>query len=175
MVKINNTEIRTVHVFYALAGALLAVLLLNVFLASSLSEEMGKNAQPAAEQAKPAEISIVTISAPADCAGCFDVGGFVSQLKSQGAAVAGEKTLMAGSGEAQQLISRYQIDRLPTAIVTGELGKNGALGVFLSGAGELKDGSRLEYRRRGLPGVFPVGPVELESEVANFWSLREQA
>ncbi len=167
MVKINN-----VHVFYALLGALLVVLVVNFSLSATLSDEINKNAEAAGEQARPAEIAIVKISAP-DCPGCFDIENFVSQLKSQGVSVKSERALSAGSSEARQLISKYQIDKLPVAIVSGEVGKTDALKSFFSSMGEFRDsGKTFVFGRQELPyytlgGNRVAGAVKIISLEAN--------
>lgn len=130
-----------INVLYALLGILLVILVINVSISTNLFTKVNEKIKVAKEQNSPAEITVIKIAAP-NCESCFDVEPFISQLKNQNVNVTSERTLLAGSSEAQQLTSKYSIDKLPAVIVTGEINKTDTLKNFFLSKGELKDGEK---------------------------------
>lgn len=111
-----------VDILLIAAIALGIILIINIFLAFGISQNLKKNIEAAKEAAKPAEIQLVLIK-NSRCTECFDAAQVISYVKSQKVELLSEKTLEFGSTEAKSLISKYKIEKIPAVLVTGELDK----------------------------------------------------
>lgn len=98
------------------------ILLANIFFTLSVSKSLKKNIETANEAARPGEIEITLIENSA-CLDCSDISEVVDYVKSVKSNVTKETTLEFSSSEAKQLISKYQIKKIPAILVTGELSK----------------------------------------------------
>lgn len=76
----------------------------------------------AAEEAtKPAEVEIIKISR--QCDGCYDIGAALNQIRNLNIKVVKERETDADSQEGKELIAKYSITKLPSAVITGEIEK----------------------------------------------------
>ncbi|MEK9183306.1 MAG: thioredoxin family protein [Patescibacteria group bacterium] len=91
------------------------------------------------EAKRPAEIEAIIIKEPS-CADCVDVNNFLEQLKKNNVNVKIAKTVEKMSEEGNALIKKYNIEKIPTVILTGEIEKGEFLQKALPAAGEIKDG-----------------------------------
>ncbi len=114
---------------------------------------INKNIAAAKEAARPASIKITIITAP-DCADCFNVQSAVANFKKQNVSVGEEKSFSFDSDQAQSLIKDWGISRVPTYIVTGEVGKKN-LEQFVKSNGEVKNNTFVFTK---VPPVF-LDPV----------------
>ena len=120
--------ILTIAVLATVAGALFSTKILA---------SIKKNIAAAKEAARPANVKVVKITTP-DCKDCFNVDSAIANFKKQNVKVEEEKTLAFNSSGANSLIKQFNIKKLPTYIVTGEVKKNN-LESFVKGNGEIKD------------------------------------
>lgn len=97
-------------------------MIFNIFLASSLSNGLKKNAEALMESQKPARIELTAIR-NSKCTDCFDISAAVGQVKSSKANITKETVLEFGSSGAKDAISKHKIERVPALIVTGDTGK----------------------------------------------------
>lgn len=118
-----------IALFATIGGALFATKTLS---------GIDKNIAAAKEAQRPANIKLIKISTPT-CNDCFNLDEAVTAFKKQSVSVGEERTLQFDSSEAQVLIKKLGIKKLPTYIATGEVGKNNLEG-FVKGSGEVKDG-----------------------------------
>ncbi len=116
--------------------ALIATIGGALFATKTLST-INKNISAAKEAAKPANIKITIITAP-DCADCFNVQDAVANFKNLNVAVGEEKSFSFDLPEAMSLIKEFGITRVPTYIITGEVGKKN-LEQFVKSNGEIKN------------------------------------
>lgn len=141
---------RTNRAIMAIAAILLAVAVFNLStvlgMSSKLSEIASKNAaaqkllsEQAKEQARAANISITEITA-GGCLDCYNLTSAITSLKSANVNVLSEKSLDYKSEEAKALISKYNISKIPTFIIAGEINKSNIASV-LSIFGEKKAGA----------------------------------
>lgn len=98
----------------------------GIYQASSLNALFDEKLEEAKEAARPAEIQLITISTPS-CDGCYDINAVVEVIESTGANVTSKKEIEFKSSEAQSFIDKYNIEKLPTVIVTGEVNKSKTL------------------------------------------------
>lgn len=92
--------------------------------------------QPAVQPA--AKLQLVSITS-SSCPLCFDISGFSSAFKQMaGVNVTSEKTLDLSSAEAQALVSKYSITKVPIVIITGEFNDSRLSTVLTQQLGQIK-------------------------------------
>ena len=114
---------------------------------------INKNIKTAKEDARPAKVQVVKITAP-DCQDCFNVETAVAEFKKLNVQAEEEKTLAFDSPEAASLIKQLAIKKVPTYLVTGEVTKSN-LENFVKSNGEIKENTFIFTR---------LSPVFLDTE-----------
>jgi len=76
----------------------------------------------AKEAARPADIELVVITTN-NCEDCFDVTPVVDSIKNYNVKVNKEESLDLGSVRAKELIEKYNIEKVPTVLMFGEIDK----------------------------------------------------
>ncbi|MBC8500198.1 MAG: hypothetical protein ISS25_00065 [Nanoarchaeota archaeon] len=108
---------------FGLLGALLILFALyNVFQISSFSNLFDEKIAEAKEAARPAELQMIVIT-DSDCTDCFDIQSVVDSVKNAHVNITSEKSVELSSDEAQGLISKYSIEKIPTVLLFGETNK----------------------------------------------------
>ena len=90
------------------------------------------------EELRPAELQLIKIMSDG-CDSCFDVEKAVSELKNQNVNITTDEKILSDSQQGKEFISKYNIKKLPTIIVTGEINKSEQLAKYLKEKGEIKD------------------------------------
>ena len=103
-----------------IAAVLFLILVFNMVTMYGIDREIDSLLQKKAEREKPAKIS-VTLLKDEKCSQCFDTTQMMSSLKQKNVDIQKEDELRFQ--DAAQLISQYQIRRIPAVIVTGEVDK----------------------------------------------------
>lgn len=104
--------------------AVIAVLVLyNAYTSLTMGHNVSVQNAVQEEATRAAKIDIITIT-DSSCADCYDVSAVVTKLKAENVAVQSEKVLDLQGSEAQALLSTYDIQKIPTLIVTGEIDRN---------------------------------------------------
>lgn len=98
------------------------ILLVNVFLIANLNTKLSEKIGEIKESAKPALVELLVLK-DSKCDDCFDIDSIVDNIKKSNVNVTKEKTIEANSDEGKNLIERYEIEKLPTVILTGEVNK----------------------------------------------------
>src|SRR3989344_2167585 len=115
--KINNY-----HIFVGLSVLLAVILLFSIMQTFSISGALKDKTEKAKELAKPAKIDILVIR-NSECTDCFDISQVVQFIKSAKVEVASEKNAEFDSAEGKQLIAKYNLEKIPAVVVTGEIDK----------------------------------------------------
>jgi len=102
-------------------GIFIILLLANSLSLISVGKVVDVKVEESKEASRPAEIQLTTIQA--DCKDCFDVSPVIESLKNGNVDITDEQVLSSSSQEAQELILKYNIDKLPTLLVFGETDK----------------------------------------------------
>ncbi len=112
-------ELNYEPIIYILSIIIVSLFIINLLFMIPLTSSIKQKFGEAEELARPAnlELTIITTS----CTNCFDINSIVNNIKSGNVNITKEETI--NTGDAQQLISRYNIKKLPTIIVKGELNK----------------------------------------------------
>jgi len=137
---------------FAVIFALLFISLIAGIVFSMMSLGVAnKKIDATAEAKRPANIEAVVIR-DSECKDCADPALFMGALEKQNVKFTGKRDVERDSEEGRTLISRYTLARLPAIVLTGEIGKGNDLKIFLSQAGESKDGA-IVIRALGAPYV----------------------
>ncbi len=118
-------------------GVLLVLTIANLVLLFPNTKKLLKVASEK-EQTKPPTFALTTI-APENCPECFTTAPLIDALKKQNVSVVSERFLNVSDTEAQQLITQYKIEKLPTLIVAGAFAKQDQLKKLLATIGTVTD------------------------------------
>lgn len=113
----NYIEKNTSKVFMTLLILLLITFALNIFSTSAANSTLNEKAELIKEANKPIKIELTII----DCNECFDTTGILDSVKKQNVDILDETNLDSNSAEAKELILKYNIQKLPTIIISGEI------------------------------------------------------
>ncbi|MBI2578862.1 MAG: cupredoxin domain-containing protein [Candidatus Aenigmarchaeota archaeon] len=122
----NKTLDIILYIFIALAVVLSVV---NFSLISARSEKVKEAVLLAEKENKPAKLELIKIIS-SSCQDCFDINPVIETLKKANVNVTSEKTIDFSSQEAKQLISQYNIEKLPTVVVLGEVNKSSVVNLW---------------------------------------------
>jgi len=109
-------------VFIGLVILIGIILIFNIFLAFNLNKGIKENASAAQEKLKPARIEVVFIK-NSKCPECFDISQIASHLKSANANITKQSSVEFDTKEGRNMISRYKIQKIPAAVITGDIDK----------------------------------------------------
>ncbi len=121
--------------YIALGLAIILIVLYNSFQLSSLSPLLEQRVAEAKEAAMPVKIELTVISTPS-CDDCHDINATIETLKSIGANITNINEVDFPSEEAQALIVKYGVKKVPTVIISGEINKSSSIISTLSEIGE---------------------------------------
>ncbi|MBI4170968.1 MAG: hypothetical protein HY514_04685 [Candidatus Aenigmarchaeota archaeon] len=128
------------YIFVALAIVLSVA---NFSLIATRSEKVQEVVKLTEQQNQPAKLELTKIAA-SSCRDCFDIDAVVENLKKSNVNVTSEKTVDFSSSEAKQLIAQYNIEKLPTVIVLGEVNKSTVTQLWNQNWNvEMKDGTQV--------------------------------
>ncbi len=99
---------------------LLVIAIVNAFLIFSSSSNLNKRVAELKELNRPAQIQVVKIDG--DCADCFKVDTILQKIR-ENFNVTQEASLSLSSEESKALVEKYNIQKLPAVIITGETNK----------------------------------------------------
>ena len=122
----------------ALFAVLIIVGLVNVAILAGVSLSAGQKSLQQKTAAEPAKIQVVEISAPS-CSNCYNTTSLMAQINSMNVN-ASERSILLSSAEANSLMLKYGIDRLPALVVTGEINKTLQLSGLWSQVGTVSNG-----------------------------------
>ncbi len=101
---------------------ILIFFVINVFIFQSRLKVVKEAEKTAAEAAKPALIELVSIKA-SNCINCFDLSPVIESVKKGNINVTKEEILTSDSERAKELMSMYNITKIPALLIFGETNK----------------------------------------------------
>ena len=116
------------QVFLVLAVLLGIILVINIIIGFQMGSELNNNVQAAREKSKPAIIELMIVK-NSKCNDCYDVSEVVGKLKELSANFTKQTEVELDSGEGRQILGKYNIDKVPAIIMTGEIKKVNAEGM----------------------------------------------
>lgn len=117
---LNYIEKNATKLSTGLLVGLLFLFTFNIFLTSASSMALGEKVDLIKEANKPVKIELSIIN----CDRCYDITGVIDSVKKQNIELVAESILDQNSDEAKELISKYNIKKLPSIIISGEISTN---------------------------------------------------
>jgi len=105
----------------------------------------------------------VTIITKKDCTDCFDVNLLLDALKQNNAKITKQTTEYLGDKDAQKLIDKYKITKVPTVLISGDLDKNPTLQNLWKNLGEVID--KVFVFRQVIPPYIDVASGQLKGKI----------
>lgn len=121
-----------------LVVAIIVVFVINIGIITASKKSVKQKADAAEEAKRPANITITVIK-DSSCGDCADINPIIDAVKKTNSKITQEETFEANGQEAKKLISEFEIKKLPTFIIKGEVSKNDDLAKLLSQIGEIKN------------------------------------
>lgn len=166
MEKTNKEKFGLSLNFWLLAVTTLVTLFslaANFVFAGRTSLVLNKKIAEAEEAARPAEINLIVLK-DSSCNDCVSLEPLINSIKQANVKITEEKIIEAANPESKELISKYQIAKLPGLIVGGEIEKEQALKELWSKLGEIKEGVFI-LRQLGAPYVL-AGTGEVKGRIS---------
>ena len=113
-------------IFIVVAIILSAV---NFSLIAARSEKIKEAALASEKENEPARLELIKIVS-ASCKDCFDINAVIEGLKKANVNITSERALDRSSAEAKQFIEQYNIEKMPTVIVLGEVNKSNVVNLW---------------------------------------------
>jgi thiol-disulfide isomerase/thioredoxin len=108
------------NIFIGLAILLGIIVLINIFTAYSLNNQIKEGKEIADQKSRPARIELAVLK-NSKCIDCFDISSIADNLKSMNANITEHSVVEFDSKEGKQLVSKYKIQKVPAAIIRGEI------------------------------------------------------
>jgi hypothetical protein len=120
-----------------LVGLVIVISLVNILNLTNIGSSVEEQIKLYQEEARPARIEVVKI-VDSSCEACYDIETALSVIKQSPVNVTRETVVEIS--DAGQLIGAYEIERVPTLVITGEINKSN-VGAIWSQWGELRNGA----------------------------------
>jgi len=116
----------------------IALLILNNFMLYERGIKVAKAKEILEERMRPAELQLIKL-VPDSCDSCFDIKEAVDELKNLNVNIKDEETILSSSQQGKELISKYNIKKLPTMMINGEINKSEQLANYFEQKGEIQE------------------------------------
>lgn len=116
----NKVNLENIFIWAAILLGIIGII--NISLAFNLNKELNKAAETAKEKLNLAKVELIIVK-NSKCTDCSGISAAVSSLKKVNVNITKETILEFDSREGRELISKYNIQKIPTVVVTGEIGK----------------------------------------------------
>lgn len=126
-------------IIIALILLLATIAVANLVIASTTNGGIQNKIKAAEEKNRPAKIQLTMIT-DENCRQCVDLAPYVDQITQSGVNITNNKAIK-NKQEAQELIKKYEVQKLPALIVEGEINKDSNFKNALSKWGQEKNGS----------------------------------
>ena len=119
----NNLHLSSKLYLIGVAGIfiLLSLVIFNSVYVFGLNDPLSVKINEAKIAFEPAILDLIVIES--SCSECFDVSPFLVSIREGNVEIVSETSLNSGSLEAKELIDKYNILKLPTIILKGEIDK----------------------------------------------------
>ncbi len=109
-------------IYLILGIILILIVVFNLFQGASFGALFNQKLAEAKEAAIPAKIQLVVIK-NSGCRDCFDISSVIASLKGANVNVTEERVLEFDSKVAKELIEKYNLEKIPLLLVSGEIDK----------------------------------------------------
>jgi len=115
-----------------------AISLMNIYIIQGRAEKVNEAKEIAKEFLRPAKLEVTKILL-SDCEECFDIETALESIKKQNVNVTEERTIYLNENYAKEIIDKYNIEKIPTLIISGETNKTEQLKSFFGNIGDFPD------------------------------------
>lgn len=136
-----------------LTAILCVIVIMTTLLVIKTNIDISRKIAEEQEAKRPADIELIQIVA-ANCSDCFDLRLVINQLNTSSFNIKSVRTVYYNSPEGEQLISKYNIQKIPTLLISGETSKANVQST-LSGLGEKADDGTIVFDKQQPPYVNP--------------------
>lgn len=116
----------------------ITLLILSNFMIYERGIKVAEAREIMKEELRPAELQVMKIISD-DCTFCFGAEKAINDLKNQNVNITNEEMISGKSQQGMDLISKYNIKKLPTIIVSGEINKSEQLANYFAEKGKIQD------------------------------------
>lgn len=141
---------------------LLAILVTGSLVTLNMQLTLSTREKQAVESERPAEISIITIVA-SSCDSCVNVDQLLETIQSQNVQISLDEKFTTDSEEGKTLIDTFEITRVPSVLVRGEIEKENVKTFFDSIGQKSEDGTLVIEPR--VPVYFDLAQNRIVGEV----------
>ena len=141
---------------------LLVILVTGVLVTLNTQLTLSSREAREKENQRPAEIELITL-VPTSCDSCVDVNQLLESIQKQNVQISSDKQFTADSEEAKTLISTYQLTRVPSVLVRGEMEKETVRSFFETLGRKADDGTLVI--EPSLPVYFDIAQNKVVGEV----------
>jgi hypothetical protein len=147
--KSNKGSEAPLIAIYTLVAVLILVTAANVFTVGGINTAISGKMAAFEDKYGPAEVTVTKLLYQ-DCNDCFDLNQAMDMINSMDIAVTEMRVLDYDSQDARSLIDKYDIERLPTVVITGETEKDIVKSSW-KGIGDVKDDGAVVFTKQALP------------------------
>ena len=130
MKKVNLEKVITLLLVLTVLLSIINVIMIQIRI-----QKVEEAKELLKEKMKPAQLNIIKLTA-SSCDDCYDIEEAIASLKKQNVNITKEESFELGSVKAQELITQYNVQKLPTLIISGEINKSEQLRGYLKNVGE---------------------------------------
>lgn len=144
------------------SALLITIIVLLIIFSPQIKGLFDKEKQPQSNDDSPAKLR-VTVIGKNDCDNCFDINLFLEALRQNDVEITATESIDYSSSEAKQLVSEYEIGKLPTLLISGDLNKNEQLAAAWPSLGRIVDG--VFVFDQVLPPYYDIESGEVKGEL----------
>ena len=137
---------------------------MNIYIIQGRAEKVNEAKEIAKEFLRPAKLEVTKILL-SDCEECFDIETALESIKKQNVNVTEERTIYLNENYAKEIIDKYNIEKIPTLIISGETNKTEQLKSFFESIGDFPDERNIIFT--GLkPPYYDVSSAKVIGKVS---------
>lgn len=136
----------------SLVAIMFLAILSGVFISSQTNSFLRNKIAKEKETTRPADIDIIVLQ-ESSCQDCFNLSPLLDAIKKENVEVNSEKIIEMASLEGMEFVNQYNITKVPTLIISGEIEKDANLKALWPKLGEIQD-NVFVLRQIGAPYVL---------------------
>ncbi len=121
--KEQRISINLDTLFLFLFLALVLAQIFNLLTVFGITNRIKGETDKQKELARPADLKLMKII-DSSCKSCFEINDIIEEIKQKNVKLLDEKTVEFNSQEGRGFISKYNIQKIPALIITGEVNKS---------------------------------------------------
>jgi hypothetical protein len=144
MTKKRTKLDKDTKIIIAVGTILVLFAVYNVVQLSGFNSILNEQAEEQAIASQLPKLSLISLTAQ-ECSSCSPIGPFINQINSLGINITESKIIDFSDEESKDLISKFNVEKLPALILTGELDKSSSLSRKLTELGSRTTNQNEDY------------------------------